>query len=235
MLTNAFPASPSLFLILMCGLAAVPFFLIGTTSYLKISVVFGILRNALGAQQVPSGTITSLLAMLLTVHIMRPVVLEVSTLASARAKSLPKVQQWTFSQLFSLYDASKAPLLAFLTRQSGSRERRFFATGDELGEAQPVCPADWPPGQADQCPFDRENIFSLIPAFVLSQLREGFAFGFMLFLPFLVIDLVVAHLLLGLGLTMVSPMTITLPLKILLFVSTDSWLKISSALIASYR
>ena len=233
MLPSMFPASPSLFLVTMCGLAAVPFILIGTTSYLKISVVFGILRNALGAQQVPSSMVTSLLAVILSFHIMRPVAVEISSLAAARAKTMPKIQDWTFSHLVTIYDSSKSPLISFLVRQSGLRERRFFASGEEQSALQPVCTTGAITGEP--CLFEGEGIFTLVPSFVLSQLREGFAFGFILFLPFLVIDLVVAHLLLGMGLTMVSPLTVTLPLKILLFVSADSWLKLSSILISSYR
>ncbi len=227
-----FPASPSFFIVSMAALAVVPFFLIGATSFLKISIVFGILKNALGAQQVPSAMVTSLLAIVLSLHIMRPVASETVSLVAAKARGMPSVERWGFAQLIEVGESAKGPLITFLARQSGEKERLYFLFGPEQTAAADACRAQNASGKGI---CEGEGLFSLLPAFVISQLREGFAFGFMLFLPFLVIDLVIAHVLLGMGLTMVSPVTITLPLKILLFVSADSWMKISALLIESYR
>ncbi len=205
------PGNPSAYLFGMALLAALPFFLMGVTSYVKLSVVFGILRNALGAQQLPSGATTSLLALVLTLHIMRPVALEMHAAAFPPGAREMKLEKLTFAELAGVWGRAEAPLLGFLMRHSGERERNYFRRGEAA-----------------------EGLFSLMPAFVISQLREAFAFGFLLFLPLLVVDIVVANLLVGLGLTMVSPVTVTLPLKILLFVAADTWLRLSESLIASY-
>lgn len=225
-----FSGNPSLIFVAMTAMAALPFFLMSITCYVKLSVVFGILRNAIGGQQIPSTAITSLLALVLTAHIMHPIMMEMKREAFGDSQELPGMSELTFQKVSTLWGKAQAPLLRFLVRHSGDKERVYFLTDSEEVITVPECPEETP-----YCLLPQEGFFSLIPAFVITELREAFAFGFLLFLPFLVIDLVVSNILVGLGLNMLSPITLTLPLKILLFAAADSWLRISQALISGYQ
>src|SRR5690348_9770807 len=130
-LETLFSGSPSGFLFTMALLAALPSFLMSVTSYVKLSIVFGILRNALGAQQIPSAATTSLLALVLTLHIMRPIALEMYGAAFTTGKPAPKVEQLSFASLIAIGKQAQAPLVAFLSRHSGERERAYFLGADK--------------------------------------------------------------------------------------------------------
>ncbi|MFN8389340.1 MAG: flagellar type III secretion system pore protein FliP [Bdellovibrionota bacterium] len=215
------------------ALSLVPMVLLSVTSFVKLSVVFGLLRNAIGAQQIPSSAITSLLSLVLTLHVMRPVAVE----AAARIRPLLERNSGRTSistLLPPILEAASAPLLEFLSAHSRAEERLFFLRPERsqgsITEQDKGCFAD----PAHRCLIPGEGFFTLIPAFVLSELRAAFSFGFVLFLPFLVIDLVVANFLVGVGMTMVSPVTISLPVKILVFVVSDAWFRICRSLVLSY-
>lgn len=205
-------------------LAVLPFIILSVTSFIKLSVVFGILRNAIGAQQVPSSAITSLLAFVLTLHVMAPVGVEIKsaweegTVSREKKPEIPAVKDLGTLQvadLLPLGDKLKrvgAPLLRFLEKHSRQKERTFFS------------------GLAEG-----ESFFTLLPAFIISELTEAFAIGFAVFLPFLILDLVVANILVGLGMVMVTPAVVSLPFKIILFVLVDGWFLLCRGLVLGYQ
>ena len=244
--------NPLYYALIMMGMALLPFALLSFTSFIKISVVLSILRNALGAGQLPSASISSLIALVLSIHVMTPLVQELVLEIQAKPEALAKLSA-DIRQVKVLYEAGVNPLLSFLRKHSRKEERNFFAKlsviqnnfkngskGDidrrlilkELYLKQPCRQLDG--GKNQECAIPGENILTLIPAFVLSELREAFAIGFTIFLPFLVIDLVVANLLVGLGMMMVSPVSISLPFKILLFVACDGWYLLCRSLVLGY-
>lgn len=208
------PHNP-LFLIGGIGaLALLPLALLSCTSFLKLSVVFGILRNAIGAQSIPSGAIVTVLSLALTYHIMAPVVREAIEKTQATITQQPPAQSLSIESLIAVAKIASTPLEQFLRSHSGGRERTFFISVHGKEEA--------------------EDFGTLVPAFVISQLREAFMLGFMLYLPFLIIDLLVAHVLMALGMMMVSPATISLPIKLILFAASDGWLLLTKGLIVGY-
>lgn len=259
--------SPLLLIVLFLGTALLPFFVLSLTSFVKLSVVFSILRNALGAGQFPSAAVVTLLSLVLTLHIMAPVAKEsMSRIEKAWAaagqqaaqvrkggeKGGPRSEQSGVAMIKLVLSEAAEPLSAFLKKHSRRQERIFFSQlaqrqmlqGEDsdaqrrqfvvdLAEqaAQGAC-APPPGGVAAALPG--ESAFSLIPAFVVSELRAAFAIGFMVYLPFLVVDLVVANLLMGLGMMMMSPVTVSMPLKLILFVVSDGWYLICRGLVLGY-
>lgn len=227
-------ANPLQYIALMIALAVIPLLLMGLTSYLKLSIVFNILRTALGAGQLPSAAITGILSLVLTLNIMAPVfskvALECEKLQN-EGKTGPEPN--TLERARRIAASLSAPLSEFLREHSGHKERVFFSS--RAPEAQAKAITETPQEcQSRQCELANETFFSLMGAFVLSELRAGFLAGFLLCLPFLVVDLAVANLLVGMGMNMLNPSTLAVPLKILLFVAFDAWFELSKALIASY-
>ncbi len=238
---DGFSTHPLILAALMLGISMLPFLALGLTSFVKISVIFGLLRLALGTQQIPSSIITSLLAALLTMFIMTPVFAEMKTRAIpvldgfSEKESLGNAAKLV-SFLETLLSETSGPLLSFLARHSRTKERWFFL---QVARSGPTHRGDvMPPWTSDKGEglglLPGEGFRSLAPAFLLSELRSAFYFGFLLFLPFIVIDLVVATLLVAMGMTMVSPMSIALPIKIFLFVATDAWFLLIRSLLLSY-
>lgn len=253
---TALTANPLHLLMAMGALAVLPYFLLGLTSYAKLSIVFGLLRVALGAQQVPSGAITSLLAFVLTGYVMQPVFRQSLEEAAPviRSASGRETTAETLALASRAWRAAESPLLKFLAKHSAPRERLFFrAEGMDAAQHSAQRPREGqcqappsassnvslphPPTEStdEVCLMDGEGLPSLAAAFLITELKQGFAIGFLLFLPFLVVDLVVANVLVALGMTMVSPAAIALPLKLFLFVETDSWFLITKSLLGSYR
>lgn len=216
----AVPASladrPADLLVLLGALALVPVALVTLTSFLKISVVLSIARSALGAPQVPPSTVVTGLALILTASVMAPVGEE----ALRAARSVPPG-----AGVAATLDAASraaAPVRAFLARHARADDRAVFL--DLAGRMRP-------PGGAAA---GAEDFAVLAPAFVVSELRRAFTIGFLVFVPFLVVDLVVANVLLALGLTQLSPTSVALPLKLLLFVGVDGWRVLARGLVLSY-
>ena len=186
---------PVTLIVLLAGIAVVPFVAVMCTTYVKLVVVLGLVRNALGVQSIPPNLALNGIAIVLSVYIMAPV---------ARA-SLDAVKDHppTLSDLHAVGEAVQAasgPFRTFLEAQTEPRERAFFVTA-----ARRL----WPPQQAAEL-TDRD-LLVLVPAFTTSELTDAFKLGFLLFLPFVVIDLVVSNILLAMGMMMVSPMTISRP------------------------
>jgi type III secretion protein R len=199
--------SPPMLTLYFTGLALLPLLVMACTCMLKLSIVFTIFRSALGAGQIPSAPISTLLSVVLTVHIMSPVAADITSLAQATLSSKPD------GPLLSICSEVFAPLVRFMEMHTGEKERQFFR---QVGDKEFA------------------DISVIIPAFVFSQLREGLMIGIVIYIPFLVVDLVVANLLVGLGMMMVSPMQISLPLKLLLFSLCDGWILLGESLILSY-
>ncbi len=205
-------------LVVLGLLALAPVAMVTLTAFLKIAVVLSVARSALGAPQVPPGSAVAGLAFLLTLAVMSPVAEQ--AWAAARAGPDAAGVEGTLATLARAAE----PLRAFLTRHARSDDRRTF-----LDIARRLRPA--PAAAAAVADSD----FSVLaPAFVVSELRRAFAIGFLVFLPFLVVDLVVANVLLALGLTQLSPTTLSLPFKLLLFVAVDGWSLLARGLAAAY-
>ena len=323
--------SPALVLVTVISLALAPFVAVMVTSFTKMVVVLSLLRNALGLQQVPPNVVINGLAIVLSIYVMYPVILDTHAAVNAKMQGLPppapisaparpanagatptattptapparqrkrnprraprpqppvsprkpprradrssstssapmlrrvdrssptcrarrrprlrriRKQPWLANaappataakptltpggrmdtaRLLSLVDAGKEPLRAFLTKHSSDNERAFF-----LRSAQRLLP---PARRAD---LTASDFIVIIPAFTVSELTAAFQIGFLIFLPFLIIDLVVSNILLALGMMMLSPTTVSLPFKLLLFVLIDGWAKLVHGLVLTY-
>jgi type III secretion protein R len=214
-LTTFTPASA---LVTVIVLALAPFVAVMVTSFTKIIVVLSLLRNALGLQQVPPNVVLNGLAIVLSVYVMFPVALKIGE----RVGPMEGIGGSTKS-LLSAVDKGKEPLRDFLVKHSNPRERNFF-----LRTAQ----KSLDPAQAAQ--VTERDFIIVLPAFTVRELSTAFQIGFLIFLPFLVIDLVVSNILMAMGMQMLTPTTVSLPFKLLLFVLVDGWVKLSHGLVLSY-
>ena len=206
------------------ALTIVPFILMTTTSFVKISVVFSILRNALGTGEVPSGMVIAALAAILSVYVMAPVGEQIADAAGPAAANIDVNDPFDDTDaLGAALDAGLVPLRAFLERNAGERERALF-----LDLARQARPAD----QQDR--VSEDDVLVLLPSFLVTELTEAFQIGFLVFLPFLVVDLVVSNVLMSLGMHMLNPTQISMPFKLLLFVLVDGWYLLARALVLGY-
>lgn len=213
-------------LLALGALSLLPFVFMATTSFVKLSVVLSVLRNALGTPEVPSGMIVTALAAILTLYVMAPVgerMAQAAAVPSARVDLEAPLSPPSRAAAWEAFELGKVPLAAFLAKHAGERERALFV--DLAKQARPGAAAD---------AVTADDFMVLLPAFLITELKEAFQIAFMVFLPFLVIDLVVANILMALGMTMLTPSTVALPFKLLLFVLVDGWYVLSQALIAGY-
>lgn len=199
-------------LALMTALTFIPALLLMMTSFTRIIIVFSILRQALGLQQSPSNQILIGMALFLTLFIMAPVFNEANDQALQ-----PYINEEISSQ--EALEKTKAPFHRFMLSQTRESDLKLFM---DIAKADAV---DSP----EDVPFS-----ILVPSFITSELKTAFQIGFMLFIPFLVIDIVVASVLMAMGMMMLSPLIISLPFKIMLFVLVDGWAMIMGTLAASY-
>jgi type III secretion protein R len=206
-------------LIVAFGLA--PFVALMVTSYTKLVIVFGLLRTALGLQQTPPNMVLNGIAIILSVYIMSPIGMEVSDTLRGRTFG---VKGEGVSDIMAVVDAAKAPLKEFLQKHTHERERQFF-----LKSATSI----WPKARAEALRSD--DFMVLVPSFTLSEVTRAFQIGFIIYMVFVVVDLIVATVLLALGMSMISPTTISLPFKLLLFVMLDGWTRLIHGLVLSYR
>jgi type III secretion protein R len=220
--------NPVILVIILGGLALAPFVLIMLTSFVKISVVLAILRNALGTQAVPPNQIITGLAFVLTLFIMTPVMRNMYREAGAIGNTRDIFSEASVKNMFDAVNRGKEPLRRFLGRHAHPQDRLLFMTLGQRLEA-----TDRTPGAPAET-LGKDNFQVLVPAFVTSQLKEAFQAGFLIFLPFIVIDMVVANVLLAMGMSMLSPSVISLPFKILLFVLVDGWFLVVRGLVLSY-
>lgn len=215
--------SPALVITMVVALAMAPFVAVMVTSFTKIVVVLSLLRNALGLQQVPPNVVINGLAIILSIYVMNPVLMDsyrdVQTQMSTQAPG-----PMTMEKLAQLVQSGKEPLRGFLIKHSSEGERAFF-----LQSAKRLLPAD------RQAELTAEDYLVIVPAFTVSELTQAFQIGFLLFLPFLVIDLVVSNILLAMGMMMLSPTMVSLPFKLLLFVLLSGWAKLVHGLVMTYQ
>lgn len=199
--------------LLLTLLSMVPLLLISLTSFTRIIVVLSLIRSALGLQQTPPNSVLVTLAIFLTMFTMTPV------LQTAKTSGLDPYLHKEIAADVAVARGFQ-PLKMFMIRQT--RESDLLAVVKMAGSVRPKS-------------VDDVTALELVPAFMLSELRTAFQIGFVIFLPFLLIDLVVAAILMALGMIMVPPATISLPLKILLFLLIDGWALVAQALLASYH
>ena len=226
---STFTPGSALVTVLLVALA--PFFAVMVTSFTKIVVVLSLLRSSMGLQQVPPNLVLNGLALILTLYVMYPVMEDMSAAAGYGEQTVGIEGEGPDAAspiddtgaIFSTADKAKEPLRVFLLKHSDPRERAFFLrTQQRLGD----------PKKASEI-SDRDFIV-VMPAFVVRELKIAFQIGFLIFLPFLIIDMVISNILLAMGMMMLSPVTISLPFKILLFVLIDGWVKLAHGLVLSY-
>ena len=199
-------------LLLMSALTFIPAFVMMMTSFTRIIIVFSILRQALGLQQTPSSQILIGLALFLTLFIMAPIFERINETALQ-----PYIAEEIGPQ--AALEAASIPLREFMLLQTRETDLELFV---RLARRDDIT-------SPDAVPFH-----ILVPAFVTSELKTAFQIGFMIFIPFLIIDLVVASVLMAMGMMMLSPLIISLPFKIMLFVLVDGWALIIGTLAASF-
>jgi flagellar biosynthesis protein FliP len=202
--------SPIDLMIALIGLGLVPVIAVAATSFTRIIVVLGLLRSAIGAASLPPTIVLTSLAVALTGIIMAPTFARVEhdAIAPYAARRITPSEA---------VERAQAPLRAFMLRQTRSSDLEAFA------RLQGAAKNGDPPGAA------------VAVAFIVDELRAAFAMGFALALPFAAIDLIVSGVLMSLGMYMVSPASVALPLKLLLFVAANGWALVAGALVASYR
>ncbi|WNG19951.1 type III secretion system export apparatus subunit SctR [Cystobacter fuscus] len=215
----SFAGTPLSMMGMLAVMSLLPFAVLMLTSFSKIAVVLSLARSAMGTQQAPPTLVLTGLAAVLSGHIMAPVMERMYDAGQA-------VYEDMGSGARILEGAGKVtePLRAFLIKHGSPEERaRLVDLARELR----------PPEEAER--VHEESLFVVIPAFVLTELKEAFQIGFLVFLPFLVLDMVVANVLLALGMQSLSPSQVSLPFKILLFVAVDGWSLLARGLILGYR
>lgn len=199
-------------LTVMTLLAVLPSLLIMMTAFTRIIVVLAILRQAIGLQQTPSNQVLLGLSLFLTLFVMMPVLRQINTDA---------LQPYLNEQMTSVqaFETAVKPLHEFMLAQTRENDLDLFMRVS--GETNVATPDDTP-------------LHVLIPAFITSELKTAFQIGFLIFIPFLIIDLVVASILMAMGMMMLSPVIISLPFKIMLFVLIDGWALIMGTLANSF-
>ena len=210
----------TLFLVLLT-LGLLPFAAMVVTSYTKVVVVLGLLRNALGVQQVPPNMVLNGIAIIISAYVMAPVVME----ASDRLQATPQGTEASGTQqMLAAAAAAREPFRQFLIKHAKPAEKAFF-----LKSAKDV----WPPERSAM--LHQDDLIVVAPAFLLTELTEAFRIGFLLYLAFIVVDLVIANVLLAMGLSQVQPTHVAIPFKLLLFVVLDGWSKLVYGLVLTYR
>lgn len=201
-------------------LGMMPFFAIMGTCFVKFAVVFSILRSALGTQQTPPNMAIYGLALLMTIYVMFPVLAPIVDHVSQLSD---KGRITDMTDIFKSLGSAVEPYKSFLLTNAGADNIDFF-----LGLANELWPSDF------NVHLTKDSFFILLPAFITSELIDAFKIAFLLYLPFLAIDIIISNILLALGMMMVSPMVFSLPFKIILFVSSDGWLNLIYSLSTGY-
>lgn len=218
---------PLILMTAMAGLALIPFVGMMVTSFVKIAVVLSITRQAIGTQQAPPTTVITGMAIILTVYVMQPVGLQIYN----RVDKLVELRRGgdvlakeNVDVIVEAMKLAKEPIKAFLLKNSEEKDRQmFYRVAYRMRAAE------------DRAELLPDDLVILTPAFVISELTKAFQIGFIIFIPFLVIDMVVSNILMALGMQMLSPTTISLPFKILLFVLVDGWYLITRGLVLGYQ
>jgi len=208
-------------LVLLTVLSLAPSILIMMTSFTRILIVLSLLRQAIGTQQLPPSQVITGLALIMTMLVMAP------TWAKMKTDAVDPYFEGTISQS-EAYDRGVAPLRAFMFKQiTNAENEEYVYLFVEYARQKPLAP--------DETLLPSEvNLSELIPAFVLSELKTAFVMGFRIYLPFLVIDMVIASILISMGMMMLPPVLISLPFKLMLFVLADGWGMVIASLLNSF-
>jgi len=211
----------------LAGLSILPFAIMLLTSYMKIVIVLSLLRNALGVQQSPPNQVLNGIALLMSIYVMFPTGLAMYKAAEDSLKKHPPATVFSSEgagYIIDVVESSKEPLRDFLQRNaSGSHISGFYQL------AQRSFPEPF------RQSLKHTDFIVVIPSFITSQLKSAFEIGVLVYLPFFVIDLVTSNILLAMGMMMLSPLTIALPLKLLLLVMVDGWTLIIQGLVLTFR
>lgn len=205
-------ALPIQLLLLLTVLSVAPAIILMMTSFTRLVVVFSILRQALGMRQSPPSQLIIGLSMFLTVFIMYPVIDDINT------NALQPYMEGEINQQVAL-DRAAQPAKRFMLNQTREKDLMLFMDMAQVESFESS---------------DDVSLHVLIPAFVISELRIAFQIGFMLFLPFVIVDIIVASVLMSMGMMMLPPVMVSLPLKLLLFVLTDGWYLIVESVVRGY-
>ncbi len=214
-------------LAILAGLSLLPYVVMLLTSYVKIVVVLSLLRNALGVQQSPPNQVLNGIALLMSIYVMFPTGVAMYNAASKAIETNPPQELFTGATapyLMNVINEGKEPLRDFLQRNSiGKHITSFYQL------AYRSYPEEY------RSSLKQTDFLVMIPAFITTQLKAAFEIGVVIYLPFFVIDLVVSNILLAMGMMMLSPLTIALPLKLLLLVMVDGWTILIQNLVLTFR
>ncbi|AIU88649.1 type III secretion system export apparatus subunit SctR [Pectobacterium colocasium] len=209
---------PLMFALFLGALSLIPLMMIVCTCFLKIAIVLLITRNAIGVQQVPPNMALYGIALAATLFVMAPVFQDITKRVQEKPLDMTDITSLQASVTYGL-----EPLQTFMSRN---------VDPDILTHLHENSLQMWPASLSEK--VNTQNLLLVIPAFVLSELQAGFKIGFLIYIPFIVIDLIVSNVLLALGMQMVAPMTLSLPLKLLLFVLVNGWTRLLDGLFYSY-
>ncbi|MBR8218600.1 type III secretion system export apparatus subunit SctR [Burkholderia vietnamiensis] len=206
-------------LLIVVAIGLLPFVAMVVTSYAKVVVVLGLLRNALGVQQVPPNMVLNGIAILVSVYVMAPI-----GMMAAKTLSGQTISPQSSQAVIQAADAAREPFRQFLIKHTQEREKRFFIRSASIV---------WPREEAQA--LKETDLIVLAPAFTLTELTDAFKIGFLLYVTFIVIDLIIANVLLSMGLNQVSPTNVAIPFKLLLFVVMDGWSALIHGLVLTYK
>ena len=204
--------------VVLALMALLPTLVVVTTSFLKIAIVMSLIRNALGVQQIPPNLALYGMALIITAYIMAPVGNKIYENTLQQPQAMKSIEG-----LIGGIKKGAEPLRTFMVHNSKVEQRDYFVSAAEKMWGAEL--------SANVKPTD---FLVLMPAFLVSELTSAFQIGFLLYLPFVVIDLIISNILLAMGMMMVSPVTISLPLKLFLFVMVDGWSRLIHGLIMTY-
>jgi len=209
------------------------------TSFTRLSIIFQFLKQAIGAPQVPSNEIIIALSIILTGYIMHPVIEKINQNAiipyrSGQILELPEVKAGLISEEAVLLERSWAPLRAFLLKHTREKDIQLFL---DIGHIQLKKRFEENNTDSLEGPYDLNSIpwYCIIPSFIMSELRTAFMMGFLLFLPFLIIDMVVASVLMSMGMMMLPPIMVSTPFKLLLFILIDGWRLVIQQMVIGFQ
>ncbi|MFT5171376.1 MAG: flagellar biosynthetic protein FliP [Candidatus Marinamargulisbacteria bacterium] len=200
-------------LLTLSSISLIPFFLVSVTSFLRTVIVLSMIRQALQTQQAPPNSVIVALSLFLTIFVMTPTWNEINV------KAVQPYKEGQISQKAAMKLGAE-PIRKFMLNFTREKDLALFLEFSKLKRVQS---------------YDSVPMFVIIPAFIISELKTAFQIGFLLFIPFVVIDLIISNILLSLGMFMLSPAMVSLPFKILLFVLTDGWHLVIRGLLLSFR
>lgn len=212
------------FALILLGL--LPFVGMLLTSFVKMAVVLSITRQAIGIQQAPPTTVITGLSILLTIYVMHPVGLEIYERAHKHINHTNHtfLEKSNVDVFFKVLAEAELPVKSFLQEHASDKNlHMFYNLGLQMR------------AEKDRASLDPDDLIVLVPSFIITELTQAFQIGFLIFLPFLVVDMAVSNILMALGMQMLSPTTISLPFKILLFVMADGWHLITRGLVTGYQ